>query len=88
MYERISPAVAFCCISVNADGFNYTVIYGRYENGHYCSIPNHGIGCDMSNSTDTFYNAEALLRHNVSPVAAKAIAEAIKEAVKKIRGEA
>lgn len=82
MIKSMGPAVAFCCVSVDADGFNFTVIYGRYENGHFCCIPNHGIGCDMSSPTDTFYNTEALRRQGLSTEAAKAIVEAIKKTVK------
>lgn len=87
MIRSIGPAVAFCRVSVDADGYNFTVIYGGYENGHFCCIPNHGIGCDMSSPTDVFYNTEALQRHGLSAEAAKTIATAIKKAVAKTRGD-
>lgn len=87
MIRSIGPAVAFCRVSVDADGLNFNVIYGNYENGHFCCIPNHGIGCDLSSPADTFYNTEALQRHGLSAVAAKTIAAAIMEAVDKMRGK-
>ena len=87
MIRSTGTAVAFYRISVDADGFNFTVIYGGYENGFFCCIPNHGIGCDLSSPADTFYNTEVLQRHGLSAVAAKAIATAIMETVEKMRGK-
>lgn len=75
-------ASALCEISVDVDGLNYLVIYGSHINGGWCCVPNWGIGCEMSDASDTFYNMEALIHVGLSSAAAKAIAAAIAESVK------
>ena len=75
--ERFCTAAVSFEISVDVDGSNYLVIYGSHINGGFCCIPNWNIGCEMSDPTDTFYNAEALMRCKLKKSAAKAIAAAI-----------
>ena len=70
--------------SVDCDDNNYLVIYGKHINGGWCCIPNWGIGCEMSDPDDTFYNYENLVRRGIEAPHAKAIANAIRgEAVRK-----
>ncbi len=66
-------------IGVNYNGNYYSVIFGRYVNGGFCSIPNFGVGCELSNFSDTFWNAESLARVLKSKREAKFIALAIAE---------
>lgn len=68
-----------CEFTVETDGFSYLVIYGNHVNGSFCAIPNHGIACEMSAPSDTFYNYESLKHQGISEHDAKAIAAAIRE---------
>lgn len=80
-YEIVArnDIAVFFEISVNADGFNFIVIYGVHSAGGWCAIPNHGIACEMSTPSDVFYNAEALTRHGLSAKAARGVAHAIRD---------
>lgn len=71
------PAEVLFEISVNVNGGNYLLIYGKHINGYFCCIPNWNIACEMAEPSDTFYNMEALMHSRVSKRIAKAIAEAI-----------
>lgn len=66
-------------ISVDHNGNNYLVIFGRHVNGWFIAILNWQICVEAAHPTDTFYNTErlhgALKRKN----AASAIAEAIRD---------
>lgn len=64
-------------IGVNFNGNYYSVIFGRYINGGFCSIPNWAAGCDLAGYDDIYWNAEALSRTLKSKKAAWAIASAI-----------
>lgn len=66
-------------IGVDYNGNYYSVIFGKYVNGGFCSIPNFGVGCELSNFSDTFWNAESLGRVLKSKRVAKVIAMAIAE---------
>lgn len=66
-------------IGVDHNGSHYNVIFGRYVNGGFCSIPNFGVGCELSSFSDVFWNTESLGRVLKSKRAAKAIAMAISE---------
>lgn len=81
-YEIIAhhKASTVCEFDVETGGLSYLVIYGKHVNGGFCAIPNHGIACEMSESSDIFYNYQALKRHGISDHDAKAIAAAILEA--------
>lgn len=69
-------------IEVNFDGSHYSVIFGRYQDGGFCVIPNWNVGCGLAGFDDVFWNTEALSRILRSKKAAKAIASAIAAAVK------
>lgn len=66
-------------ITVEYDGNSYNVIFGRYINGGFFSIPNWGVGGELGQFCDTFWNTESLNRVLRSKRAAKAIALAIAE---------
>lgn len=66
-------------IDVEHNGYSYSVIFGRYINGGFFSIPNWGVGGNLGQFSDTFWNTESLSRVLKSNKAAKAIAMAIAE---------
>ncbi len=66
-------------ITVEYNGNSYSVIFGRYINGGFFSIPNWGVGGELGQFDDTFWNTESLSRVLKSKKAAKAIAMAIAE---------
>lgn len=77
--DCIYPVEARFEFSVNFNGSNFLVIYGRHINGGFCCIPNWGIGCEMADPYDTFYNTEKLCYIGVDESTAKVIAHAIRE---------
>lgn len=66
-------------IGVDYNGNYYSVIFGKYVNGGFFSIPNWGVGGELGHLNDTFWNEESLSRVLKSKRAAKAIALAIAE---------
>ena len=66
-------------IGVEYDGNYYCIIFGKYVNGGFCSIPNWNAGCELSNFTDVFWNTEKLYETLKNKKKAKAIALAIAE---------
>lgn len=66
-------------IIVEYNGNSYSVIFGRYINGGFFSIPNWGIGGELGQFSDTFWNTESLLKVLKSKRVAKAIAMTIAE---------
>ncbi len=68
-------------IGVDYNGNYYSVIFGRYVNGGFCSIPNFGVGCELSNFSNIFWNTESLDRVLKNKEVAKVIALAIAEFV-------
>lgn len=66
-------------IGIDYNGNYYSVIFGRYVNGGFFSIPNIGVGGELSYFSDTFWNTESLSRVLKSKSAAKVIALAIAE---------
>lgn len=64
--------------SIDWNGNNYLVIYGRHINGWYIAIPNWQISTEAGIPTDTFYNTERLSAV-MGKRAGKAIAEAVRE---------
>jgi len=56
-------------------GFFFLV--GKYANGNFISIPAFGVGCDLSNYSDYFWNNENLARY-LNPVDAATVAEALR----------
>lgn len=45
---------------INARGSSFHVITGRYQNGKYLCVPNHGFGCDLAEYRDVFWNKEQI----------------------------
>ncbi len=43
-------------------GTYFHVVAGRHEYGNYLCIPNHEVGCELSDFSDTFWNEERLRR--------------------------
>ena len=67
-------------IGLSHDGNYYSVIFGKYMNGGFCSISNWGIGCELSfDFKDVFWNEESLYKVLKRKGASKAIALAIAE---------
>ena len=66
-------------IRVDYNGNYYSVIFGRYVNGGFFSIPNWGVGGELWSFNDTFWNEESLSRVLKDKRGAKAIALAIAE---------
>lgn len=69
-------------ISVDANDFNFLIIYGKHINGWFIAIPNHGICTEASHPSSGFaYNTEKLAAvedinvKNASAIIAKAIKE-------------
>lgn len=77
-------------ISVDWDGNNYLVIYGRHINGWFIAIPNWQTSTEAAHPSDSFYNMEKLTRALKSNEAARAIADALRahwEYIQQIREE-
>ena len=66
-------------IGVDFNGNYYSVIFGKYVNGGFFSIPNCNVGGELGEFSDTFWNEESLRRVLKSKKAAKVIAMAIAE---------
>ena len=67
-------------IGLSFDGNYYSVIFGKYMNGGFCSIPNWGVGCELSfDFRDLHWNENSLYKVLKRKGAAKAIAMAIAE---------
>ena len=66
-------------IGVDFNGNYYSIIFGRYVNGGFCSIPNWNCGGELASFNDVFWNSESIGRSLKSKKAAKVIAMAIAE---------
>lgn len=66
-------------IGVSHNGNYYSVIFGRYVNGGFFSIPNWNVGGELGQFGDTFWNEESLSSVLKNKDSAKAIALAIAE---------
>ena len=73
-------------IGVDYNGNYYSVIFGRYVNGGFFSIPNWNVGGELGQFGDTFWNEESLSRVLKSKKVAKAIAMAIAEFAEEQKG--
>lgn len=69
-------------IGINHDGNYYSVIFGRYVNGGFFSIPNWNCGGDLAQFGDKFWNEESIYKALKHKKAAKVIAIAIAEFAK------
>lgn len=65
--------------SIDTNGNNYLVIYGKHINGYFCCIPNWKVGCEMAEPSDTYYNFNKLVEAGIQEAAAKEIAKDISE---------
>lgn len=65
-------------IGVDYNGNYYSVIFGKYVNGGFFSIPNWNCGGELATFDDVFWNAESIGRSLKSKKSGKAIAMAIK----------
>lgn len=74
-------------INVEYNGNSYNVIFGKYINGGFCSIPNWNVGCELAGFDDVFWNTESLSKVLRSKKVAKVIAMAIAEFSKEITEE-
>ena len=64
-------------IGVDFNGNYYSVIFGKYVNGGFFSIPNWNCGGELASYDDVFWNAESIGRSLKSKKSGKAIAKAI-----------
>lgn len=71
--------------SVDWNGFNFLVIYGKHINGGFIAIPNWGISVEAGSPTSIFYNTEKLAPKFDDCEIPKVIAEAIKEHYETVR---
>lgn len=64
-------------LSIDCNGWNFLVIFGKHINGYYIAIPNHNICVEAACAADTFYNEGRLLAAGVGKKEAAEIAEII-----------
>ena len=64
-------------IGVDFNGNYYSVIFGKYVNGGFFSIPNWNCGGELATFDDVFWNAKSIGRSLKSKKSGKAIAKAI-----------
>lgn len=69
-------------IGIDYNGNYYSVIFGKYVNGGFFSIPNWNCGGELSAFDDVFWNTESISKAIKSKEVGKAIAEAIAEFIK------
>lgn len=69
-------------IGIKYDGSYYNVIFGRYVNGGFFSIPNWNCGGELAQFGDKFWNEESIYKVLKRKKAAKVIAIAIAEFAK------
>jgi hypothetical protein len=55
----------------------FIFIVGKYINGYFISIPAFGVGCDLANYSDYFWNNERLAGF-MNPVDAATVAESLR----------
>lgn len=64
-------------IGINYDGNYYSVIFGKYINGGFFSIPNWNCGGELASFNDVFWNAKSIYRSLKKKKVATVIADAI-----------
>lgn len=69
-------------LSLDYNGYNYLVIYGKHINGGFWAIPNHGICGEAGEPDDVFFNAESISHRIRNKKAAEFIANMIYECSK------
>lgn len=76
--ELISHTPDQCEAIITARGSYFHVIAGKYQNGHFLCVPNHGLGCELSHFSDIFWNRERIQQQLDSSVDAESLACGIK----------
>ncbi len=66
-------------ISIDWNGYNFLIIYGRHINGWFIAIPNWEVCIESSDPADAFYNSEKLAKALNKANAGVELANAIKE---------
>lgn len=66
-------------ISVDWNGYNFLVIYGKHINGWFIAIPNWEACTEAGHPADDFYNTEKLSRVIDIENAPRVIAKAVRE---------
>lgn len=66
-------------IGIDYNGNYYSVIFGRYVNGGFFSIPNWNCGGELSTFDDVFWNTESISKAIKSKKVGKVIVETIAE---------
>lgn len=66
-------------ISVDWNGFNFLIIYGKHINGWFIAMPNWKICVEATEPSDCFYNARKLSDAFNNADKGKAVALAIKD---------
>ena len=69
-------------IGIDYNGNYYNVIFGKYVNGGFFSVPNWNCGGELATFDDVFWNTESIGRAIKSKRVGKVIALAIAEFVK------
>lgn len=49
-----------CELEINGRGSYFHAIVGRHSYGNFICIPNHNVGCELSDYSDVFWNKERL----------------------------
>ena len=70
-------------LGIGYNGNYYSVIFGKYTNGGFFSIPNWNTGGELADFSDVFWNAESIGRSLENKKAGQAIAEAIRDKMQK-----
>lgn len=66
-------------ISVDWNGFNFLIIYGKHINGWFIAIPNWKVCVEATEPTDIYYNIDKLSDALNDWKKGKAVTEAIRE---------
>lgn len=66
-------------INIDYEGYSYCVIFGKYINGGFFSIPNWNTGGELATFDNVFWNTESITRALKKKKVAKQIALAIAE---------
>lgn len=55
---RMEPG--FYEAEINGRGTYFHILAGRHKYGNYLCIPNHDVGCELSDFSDIFWNEERI----------------------------
>lgn len=74
-----------CEFSVDWNGFNFLIIYGKHINGWFIAITNWNVCVEAVEPSDECYNATKLARANFHDEAPSYLARAIREHWEKLQ---